>query len=338
LRELNDLARNGKDLARLLSDLLSYFRNLMVFQFSKGDLSLMDVSEQESATLATDAVAIASDAVTRVMEVLADAEGRLREAASKKIFLEITLLKAIEARNAQSIDAVLKKLQQLRAEPVVNPGPQTAMPKAGAFSQNQVASVKRADPSTYVAVETTPAAERIAPTAETAGSHVAETPSAPPASSSAPTGVDMEAVWSQLVEAVGRVSPFVKTYLLESHPVALTKTSFTIGFDPEFKDHLGLVDNQKNRAILETKLHEMGYHDISARFVQAEAPPGRVRHPSTAAAAQPKPPIAATAPTPKPAAAHPSAGPALSKEDFKNDPLIKKALEIFKGTIVEVRG
>jgi hypothetical protein len=27
----------------------------------------------------------------------------------------------------------------------------------------------------------------------------------------------------------------------------------------------------------------------------------------------------------------------LSKEDFKNDPLIKKALEIFKGTIVEVR-
>jgi hypothetical protein len=26
-----------------------------------------------------------------------------------------------------------------------------------------------------------------------------------------------------------------------------------------------------------------------------------------------------------------------SKDDFKNDPLIKKALEIFKGQIVEVR-
>src|SRR4051812_25346280 len=37
LRELNDLARNGKDLGRLLSDLLSYFRNLMIFHFSKGD-------------------------------------------------------------------------------------------------------------------------------------------------------------------------------------------------------------------------------------------------------------------------------------------------------------
>jgi len=27
----------------------------------------------------------------------------------------------------------------------------------------------------------------------------------------------------------------------------------------------------------------------------------------------------------------------LNKEDFKNDPLIKEALEVFKGTIVEVR-
>jgi hypothetical protein len=27
----------------------------------------------------------------------------------------------------------------------------------------------------------------------------------------------------------------------------------------------------------------------------------------------------------------------LKKEDFKNDPLIQKALEVFKGQIVEVR-
>jgi len=28
----------------------------------------------------------------------------------------------------------------------------------------------------------------------------------------------------------------------------------------------------------------------------------------------------------------------FDKENFKNDPLIKKALEVFKGTIVEARG
>src|SRR4029078_6184004 len=35
LRLLNDLAKNGKDLARLISDLLGHFRNLLIFQVSR---------------------------------------------------------------------------------------------------------------------------------------------------------------------------------------------------------------------------------------------------------------------------------------------------------------
>ncbi|MEJ0089105.1 MAG: hypothetical protein WDM80_05055 [Limisphaerales bacterium] len=46
--------------------------------------------------------------------MLTDAELRLRDTASKKILLEVTALKAIEARNAVSLDAVLKQLNQLR--------------------------------------------------------------------------------------------------------------------------------------------------------------------------------------------------------------------------------
>ena len=45
---------------------------------------------------------------------LADAELRLRDAASKKILLEVSLLRAIEARNALSLDTVLKQLNRQR--------------------------------------------------------------------------------------------------------------------------------------------------------------------------------------------------------------------------------
>src|SRR5215467_6440839 len=38
LRELDSLAKNGKDLGRLLSDLLNHFRNLLIYQVSRGDL------------------------------------------------------------------------------------------------------------------------------------------------------------------------------------------------------------------------------------------------------------------------------------------------------------
>src|SRR5690349_7296070 len=51
LHELNALAQHGKDLGRLLGDLLNHFRNLLLFQVSRGDLNLLEVSEIEIAAL-----------------------------------------------------------------------------------------------------------------------------------------------------------------------------------------------------------------------------------------------------------------------------------------------
>ena len=45
------------------------------------------------------------------------------------------------------------------------------------------------------------------------------------------------------MDSVGRASPFTRSYLLEAHPVSLARNVFTIGFDPEFEDHIALVDN-----------------------------------------------------------------------------------------------
>jgi hypothetical protein len=78
---------------------------------------------------------------------------------------------------------------------------------------------------------------------------------------------------------------------------------------------------------------------MSVRFVQAEAPAGRVRVAAPVEVPLELPTSRSNGTNgatnaPAQAAAAPSK---FSKEDFKNDPLIKKALEIFKGTIVEVR-
>src|SRR6476661_7897285 len=51
LRQLNELANHGKDLGRLLSDLLNHFRNLLIFQVSRGDKNMLEVSEAELAAL-----------------------------------------------------------------------------------------------------------------------------------------------------------------------------------------------------------------------------------------------------------------------------------------------
>jgi len=339
LHQLNGLSQNGKDLGRLLSDLLSHFRNLILFQVSKGDLSLMEVSEAQAGALKEQAPLATTDALTRILEVLADAELRLRDATSKKILLEVTLLRAIEARNAVSIDAVLKQLNVLRGGSGIGVSPVSA-PVAAEVTRRSASA-----PAAPVGTRST--ASPSSPEAKSGTQWNASLPpaGAPSTSSQSVASVsadDLEALWSQLVEGVARVSKFAANYLINAHPVSFTKGVFTIGYDPEFSDQMGLADNSKNHTILQTKLAELGHPDSQFKFIVAEAPVGRA--PATPAS---PPPVAPTvAPKSGPAgAATKNAAPSpdkkgsvsFNKEDFKNDPLIQKALEVFKGQIVEVR-
>ena len=334
LRELNELAKHGKDLGRLLSDLLNHFRNLLIFQVSKGDLRLLEVSETEAASLGEQASGVGSEALTRIMEVLTDCETRLRDAVSKKILIEVALLKAIESRNAASIDTVLKRLEESRrdnnAREIVSipmPAPTPAPPPN---APPPVRAAGRAAASTEPAsLESTRTTASLAATNMSAGSDG-----------------ELERLWHQVVDAVGRASPFTRSYLLEAHPVLFDQNLLTIGFDPEFADHLQLVDNAKNRTLIQTKLSEFGFSDAQVKFVRAEAranrprpaePPVEPASPSATAAAAPAAPKGAEERA-VPSQDKPKPGPGpFNQEDFKNDPLIQKALEIFKGQIIEVR-
>ncbi len=338
IREINELSRHGKDLGRLLADLLGYFRNLLIFQVSRGDLRLLDISETEAAAIKQRAAELSVDALTRIMEVLSDCESRLRDATSKKILVEIGLLNAIDAKNAVSIDSVLKQLNQLRSETgaSASPAPRSPSPQIPAASPKHSSSA--------------PSAAGPAP----AIAEIAGKPEARAAATAGASQEQLEQLWGNLVEAVGRASPFTKSYLLEAHPVSLEKNILTIGFDPEFAEHLGLVDNAKNHTLLQTKLQELGHPDCRIKFIQAEAPAQRQRQEpetkSPPARAVTAAPASVSAPQPAISAA-PAKGAGESgapvkpraesapahKEDFKNDPLIKKALEVFKGQIVDIR-
>jgi DNA polymerase-3 subunit gamma/tau len=328
LRQLHDLATHGKDLGRLVSDLLNHFRNLLIFQVSGGDLRMLEVSETEAASLAEQSKMADTHGLTRIMEVFADAELRLRDASSKKILLEVTLLKAIEARNAVSLDTVLNQLRGLRedrsTEVVSIPLAAHAIPTAPApkpFRADAVAEPRPAPPSSM------PVTLREQPIVVPTG----------------PEEDPLRQLWGNLIESVGRISAFTRSYLLEAHPVSFQKNLLTIGFDPEFEEHIALVDVARNHSLLQTKLAELGHANVQIKFIKAEAPTSWQRPAGT-----PAPAISASrkpAPTDSPAVPTTQASPvkeklapiAFSKDDFKNDPLIQKALEVFKGQIVEVR-
>jgi hypothetical protein len=89
--------------------------------------------------------------------------------------------------------------------------------------------------------------------------------------------------------------------------------------------------------LIQTKLAELGYPQVQVKFIQAEAPPQR-----KIVALPPPAPVPVPAATPAQTAASQPAKTksepvTFNKDDFKNDPLIQKALDAFKGQIVDVR-
>jgi DNA polymerase-3 subunit gamma/tau len=255
---LQQLDAVGKDLQRLLADLLDHFRNLLIFTLGEEAGKALDVADAERELLQAQAQRTDTDAVLRVIDALAAAEPRLRYALSKRIFMEIALVKAIRAREATGIDAVLKKLNELRGQPASRG---SDMP-----------------PATR-----------------------AETP-APAAS--------VDEAWQYAVEHLGKVAPLARSYLVGARPIGLKGGVLTVGFDSEFADRRDFINAPRNRELLQAKLREKLRTDVSVRFEIAEA----------------------TARAPKAAEK-----PRDRADEFTSDPLIKKALEVFKASIVDVR-
>ncbi len=283
LKVLKDLDDIGKDLQRLAADLLDHFRNLLVVTLGEEGSAPLPLPDTEMELLKAQARRTDSDAVLRIIDALAAAEGRLRYALSKRVFFEIAVVKAVKARDMVGIDGLLKRLNELKG----------GLPSIPRGSDIPVAKPAPSSP-------------------EDRGKNAA------------PTTISLEEAWGAAVEHMGKVVPMAKSYLIGTRPLGLQGNVLVVGFDPEFADHKDLADRPRNIEVLQAKLKEKLRMDVTLKFQAAE--------PASVPTRAPVPPPA------KPAVAGKAVEPAKKNlDDFKNDPLIKKALEIFKGTIVEVR-
>ncbi len=106
----------GKDLRRLVGELMDYFRSLLIFQHvGEAGRSVMDVTEDQLRSLAEFGTAVESGRLLRILEHLAEIEGRLRYALSVRTLLEIGLIRCARAATTVTLDEVMRRLQALRS-------------------------------------------------------------------------------------------------------------------------------------------------------------------------------------------------------------------------------
>jgi DNA polymerase-3 subunit gamma/tau len=106
----------GKDMRRLVVELMEHFRNLLVYQFVGGEaMSQLDATPEQIKTLAAQADLADSTRVTQIADQLAEMEGRLRYALSVRTLIEMTLIRCARVAQTVSLEEILKRLQTIRS-------------------------------------------------------------------------------------------------------------------------------------------------------------------------------------------------------------------------------
>lgn len=307
LELLHAEAENGKDMMKLMSDLISYLRDLLVGKV-KPDALADDLNPELQKSLEAQAAMIETDRLLELIDQFAAAEGRMKWAPNKRLHFEVAIIKAIQTLSQVTLSEVIENLAALRDGKSES---QTPPPKSMAKPPE-----KRTAPVTSSApkAETPRAAEQ---------AQAYQPKPAPEDHAVAPAAesktIDPDAVWQEVVERIRATRPLIRSWVESARALGLEGRFFVLGFPPEQKMAMESVASPRTRDFLEAIIREISGQDLTIKLILKEGLP--------------------VAPVAEPTAT-PDELPARKKGDsqamFKDDPLIREALEIFKGEIKTV--
>ena len=116
LNILDDIYVHGHDMKKLYSDLVEYFRNLLVVKMGKKISKLVDLPAHEIDLMANQVKNISEVYLNQVFNILFNEETTIRFSAQPKLALEMAFIKMFQIKPALSIDELIDKLDTLRQE------------------------------------------------------------------------------------------------------------------------------------------------------------------------------------------------------------------------------
>jgi len=237
---LHEQSEAGKDMMRLMSDLISYLRDLLVFKV-KPDALDEDVDSETRDSFVSQSGLVETARLLELIDQFADAENRMKWAPNKKLHFEVAIIKAIQSLGQATLDEVIEKLGELR-------GGKTAAPAKASGAEN--ASTARA---------ILPASKKANadPDVPTVASRVAE---------SADSNVDPQEMWQQAYDKIPVQKAFVRNSAAAAHVLGTDGRNFLLGFAPDQKSTMDILGTAGNRKLIETLLHEVSGKDWSLKL------------------------------------------------------------------------
>jgi DNA polymerase-3 subunit gamma/tau len=291
-------AEAGKDLTKLLSDLLAFFRNLLIYKIDPQSLR-EEISEQARSSLEELATVADTPRLLRLIEGISEVEATIKWAPNRKLHLEIALIRAIQMLSEVSLENVIDALENLRGDSETHAG------RAPKFSPVHEQRAVTETPESLVAPkQATAEYPPIKPQPEDAPKTRSEQKTEMP---TAPSG-KLDSVWPRILQEVRNRRPLIVPWIEPATPLSLEGGTLKLGFPKEHALGVESLSRPNHQKLLEEVVGAVVGGPWKVVFELRED---------------------LAVPEVRPAPGQPP----RPMEDFKNDPMIQKALEIFKAEI-----
>jgi DNA polymerase-3 subunit gamma/tau len=244
---LHQQSESGKDMMRLMSDLIAYLRDLLVFK-AKPDALKEDVDPDVQKSLAAHAELIATDRLLEMIDQFAAAEARMKWAPNKKLHFEVAIIKAIQSLGQATLDEVIEKLGELRNDGSARPPRSPLAPSVAGIGD---AGVEKSD--TRKAGITDPGYSK---------ARVEEKA----------TTVDPEKIWPTILTKIP-AKGLLRALTESVRPIGTDGRNFLLGHSPDDRSQIEVLASVNNRRQLEALLKEASGRDWSVKFVAKEGIP-----------------------------------------------------------------
>jgi DNA polymerase III subunit gamma/tau len=115
LQSIAEFDQTGKDLERVLLDLVIHLRHVLVQAYSPGGDLLKELPDVQAAVIREQAEWVDASRVSALMEKLIAATEQLKYTLSKRTLLETSLISAARTAHFATLDEVWKQVERLKA-------------------------------------------------------------------------------------------------------------------------------------------------------------------------------------------------------------------------------
>jgi DNA polymerase-3 subunit gamma/tau len=244
---VEELAEQGQDMSRPVTDLLEHLRHLMLVQHMGDVPDSLPVTEETRERLRVQANQLGPGEVLRLVDLLAVAVEDMRQGGDPRLPLELALVKITQPSHDLSREGMLLRLEQLEA-------------RIGRVTHPMPASHEEAPGET-----------------KQAGRPPAQETNEPEAAADEAPVVDFDQLrqaWEPAVlSEVERRSIPTASVLREARPVALEGDRLVLEFAASAGFHRSFAEEPRNAALLAEVLHTVTGHYLTIEFTVGEPAP-----------------------------------------------------------------